>query len=396
MPAAARRCSAPRPTSTPSSRASGRSPRPRGPAFRSLGETVDVGTQGLQASRSEEIAELRELAQTRPRLAKPLRQFLQTLDDRKRAIENDPRAKDTAPPAPDPTAIPGQGRASPAWRRSSTTSTGRRSASTCSTTSAHMLRASLTASADCIAAAQRTPPRTRRTRSSFKRCNSYLGPNQPGITSARPDPTTAPTRTPRAARRERQAGERLGERARRGPARGRPAARPARPVASRRSRCRRRVQDLLDALTPAAPRLRRPPQPGQLRSSRAAPAPPVDDRDHRPAPRLPARAMRRRRGQHPRRQPGAGRRRDGADRDRRACSSPTTRTPACRSSPPTTSTPSCPSGAKLVKGNEVRVGGFRVGVVEDIKPERHDGERRARSVAVADLKLDKKVEPLGA
>ncbi len=36
-----------------------------------------------------------------------------------------------------------------------------------------------------------------------------------------------------------------------------------------------------------------------------------------------------------------------------------------------------PSGGKLVKGNEVRVGGFRVGVVKDIKPKRHDGERRA-------------------
>ena len=53
-----------------------------------------------------------------------------------------------------------------------------------------------------------------------------------------------------------------------------------------------------------------------------------------------------------------------------------------------------PSGGKLVKGNEVRVGGFRVGVVKDLKPEVRmvNGERR--SVAVADLALDKKVEPL--
>jgi ABC-type transporter Mla subunit MlaD len=37
-----------------------------------------------------------------------------------------------------------------------------------------------------------------------------------------------------------------------------------------------------------------------------------------------------------------------------------------------------PSGAKLVKGNEVRVGGFRVGVVDEIKPKtvEVDGERR--------------------
>jgi virulence factor Mce-like protein len=55
-----------------------------------------------------------------------------------------------------------------------------------------------------------------------------------------------------------------------------------------------------------------------------------------------------------------------------------------------------PSGAKLVKGNEVRVGGFRVGVVDDLKPEQRvvNGERR--SIAVAHLKLDKKIEPLAA
>jgi virulence factor Mce-like protein len=53
-----------------------------------------------------------------------------------------------------------------------------------------------------------------------------------------------------------------------------------------------------------------------------------------------------------------------------------------------------PSGAKLVKGNEVRVGGFRVGVVKELKPQVRmvNGERR--SVAVARLSLDKKIEPL--
>ena len=53
-----------------------------------------------------------------------------------------------------------------------------------------------------------------------------------------------------------------------------------------------------------------------------------------------------------------------------------------------------PSGAKLVKGNEVRTGGFRVGVVSDIKPTttRVDGE--SKTVALATLKLDKTVEPL--
>ena len=49
-----------------------------------------------------------------------------------------------------------------------------------------------------------------------------------------------------------------------------------------------------------------------------------------------------------------------------------------------------PSGAKLVKGNEVRVGGFRVGLIEDIQPTVVDG----KSVAVVDMKLDKVVDPL--
>jgi virulence factor Mce-like protein len=53
-----------------------------------------------------------------------------------------------------------------------------------------------------------------------------------------------------------------------------------------------------------------------------------------------------------------------------------------------------PSGGKLVKGNEVRVGGFRVGVVKDIKPKVTTVNGERRSVAVAKLSLDKKVEPL--
>src|SRR5688500_11418610 len=51
-----------------------------------------------------------------------------------------------------------------------------------------------------------------------------------------------------------------------------------------------------------------------------------------------------------------------------------------------------PSGAKLVKGNEVRVGGFRVGLVEDIRPTVVDG----KSVALMKMKLDKVIEPLAA
>ena len=53
-----------------------------------------------------------------------------------------------------------------------------------------------------------------------------------------------------------------------------------------------------------------------------------------------------------------------------------------------------PSGAKLVKGNEVRVGGFRVGVVDDIKPKLVRSGSTSKSVALVTLKLDKTVDPL--
>ena len=53
-----------------------------------------------------------------------------------------------------------------------------------------------------------------------------------------------------------------------------------------------------------------------------------------------------------------------------------------------------PNGAKLVPGNEVRAGGFRVGVVDDITAVRRTVNGRERSVALLVLKLDKKIEPL--
>jgi virulence factor Mce-like protein len=53
-----------------------------------------------------------------------------------------------------------------------------------------------------------------------------------------------------------------------------------------------------------------------------------------------------------------------------------------------------PNGAKLVPGNEVRAGGFRVGVVDDITTVRRSVNGQERSVARLELKLDKKIEPL--
>jgi ABC-type transporter Mla subunit MlaD len=70
---------------------------------RALGEAAVTGQKALRES-AEEIAELRDLSEDAPRLAKPLRQFLQTIDDRERSVEDDPLHKQLAPPAPDKTA----------------------------------------------------------------------------------------------------------------------------------------------------------------------------------------------------------------------------------------------------------------------------------------------------
>ena len=55
-----------------------------------------------------------------------------------------------------------------------------------------------------------------------------------------------------------------------------------------------------------------------------------------------------------------------------------------------------PGGANLVEGNEVRVGGFRVGIVDKIRTRfrKTPPDGKLRAVAVLDLKLDKKVEPI--
>ena len=53
-----------------------------------------------------------------------------------------------------------------------------------------------------------------------------------------------------------------------------------------------------------------------------------------------------------------------------------------------------PNGSNLVPGNEVRLGGFRVGVVDTIKPATQVIHGRNTPIAQVNMKLDKKVEPL--
>src|SRR5919204_1221844 len=53
-----------------------------------------------------------------------------------------------------------------------------------------------------------------------------------------------------------------------------------------------------------------------------------------------------------------------------------------------------PNGSNLVPGNEVRIGGFRVGVVDTIKPTTAQISGRPKQVALVKMKLDKSVQPL--
>ena len=52
-----------------------------------------------------------------------------------------------------------------------------------------------------------------------------------------------------------------------------------------------------------------------------------------------------------------------------------------------------PGGANLIVGNEVRWGGYQVGLIEDIRPATRQ-RGATRSIAIIEMKLDKAVEPL--
>jgi virulence factor Mce-like protein len=53
-----------------------------------------------------------------------------------------------------------------------------------------------------------------------------------------------------------------------------------------------------------------------------------------------------------------------------------------------------PNGSNLVRGDEVRAGGFRVGVVDTIKPATQVIAGKTRPVAVVNMKLDQTIKPL--
>jgi virulence factor Mce-like protein len=148
------------------------------PGLRSLGDLSRTGSSAIRAS-DPVVAQLRKVSDQAPELAKPLRQFLQTIDDRKRSIETDIRARATAPPPPDKTAYKsGQGFTGMEsflnyvyWQTLAINGFDKVS---------HVLRFTILVS-------QCTPYQTNPSADTIKNCTSWLGPHQPGVNA--PDPT---------------------------------------------------------------------------------------------------------------------------------------------------------------------------------------------------------------
>src|SRR5205085_1993063 len=157
------------------------------PAFRSLGSLSVVGKKAFGDAKNE-IATLKALAADAPATFKPLRQFLQTLDNRKRAFDKDPRATVSAPPKPDPTAANGRGFTGMEgiwnffyWQTLSINEFDSIS---------HYLRVLGVQHPDCspyTADARPGHSTGPQQADAARKCASYLGPFQPGVTA--PDPT---------------------------------------------------------------------------------------------------------------------------------------------------------------------------------------------------------------
>ena len=372
-----------------SSRASARSPRPRRPAS-TRSARPPRSARGRSRGAARRSPSCARSPTDAPPFAKPLRQFLETIDDRRRAIEDDPRAQGerAARARPDgDRAAPGGFTGMEAiwnyffWQTLSINAFD---------DVGHILRVVADGRAGLHRRSATSRRSTRRDQRDVRDCNPWLGPNQPGITS--PTRSTSADPQPRAcARRRASRPTRLGERRGAGEPEAGPL--PGQPDLSKpQVALPPALQDLLDSLTPSERRAAaaRPDElAAQARSSCAArartqvaPAAGAGSRSasgtDRPAPRLPPRAMSAAaRNSLDRREPGPGRRGHRARRDRRGVPRlQREHGPAVRARP-TTLKAELPSGAKLVEGNEVRVGGFRVGVVEEIEPSVGDGRRRA-------------------
>jgi hypothetical protein len=150
------------------------------PAFKALGDMSVVGLRAVRKTEAE-VHELRRLAKDAPGFAKPLRQFLQTIDDRARAVEPDRRAAASGPPAGDKTHTSSNRAGFTGmeaiwnyffWQTLSTNpldDTG------------HVLRLGIVVNPIC--GSYQVKPSA----SVIDQCNQFMGPTQPGVTTA--DPT---------------------------------------------------------------------------------------------------------------------------------------------------------------------------------------------------------------
>jgi ABC-type transporter Mla subunit MlaD len=152
------------------------------PSIRTLGKAAVLGNQAFNQSK-QEIAELKALAPNAPSAAKQTRQFLQSLDDRNRAVEPDSRAKASAPPAPDPAAYK-DGQGFTGMEQILNYTYWQTLALNPFDQLGHLLRVVLFVG-PC--SAWQTGPVDASNKDLFQKCNSWLGPNQPGVTT--PDPT---------------------------------------------------------------------------------------------------------------------------------------------------------------------------------------------------------------
>jgi virulence factor Mce-like protein len=153
------------------------------PAFESLGEMSVVGRRAVRKT-MEELTELRRLAEAIPGAAKPLRQFLETIDDRRRAVEPDRRAAQTSPPAGDKTHTTSSRAGFTGmeavwnyfyWQALSTNALD---------DVGKVLRLSVMVN-EC------SPYTTNPSPELLAECNQFLGPTQPGVTTADPTETHA-------------------------------------------------------------------------------------------------------------------------------------------------------------------------------------------------------------
>ncbi len=175
------------------------------PALRELGNAAVPANQALREGKAE-LDELRRLAADAPATAKPLRQLLQSLDDRRRAIDHDPRAKVNGPPSTDPSYGGGRGGFTGFesignyffWQVMSTNVFDELG---------HLLRVGATTN-KCSPFVNNVSDKQL-----LADCNSWLGPRQPGINA--PDPGQPSPAATSVARRSEKPAARRGER--RGP-----------------------------------------------------------------------------------------------------------------------------------------------------------------------------------